>query len=124
MHTDAHGESISAPAGRIRCCRRVYPWLLVALARSGVISENDVVQTFDVAADEIRAFVEIRVVEAVTNALEDERGLLDVDLAVRIDGAALAARHDPIQRHRISRARVGLVTCRNVGEPRRQGAQE
>jgi hypothetical protein len=52
------------------------------MARSGVISENDVVQAFDVALHEIRAFVEVRVVETVANAFQDEAGLLHVHLAV------------------------------------------
>src|SRR5213076_2708285 len=82
-------NAASNPPGRAASCLR-------ATACLGVISENDVVQAFDIGLDEIGAFVQIGLVEEVADALEEERRLLDVDFAVGIDRAAFAAGDDPI----------------------------
>src|SRR5512145_1520402 len=45
--------------------------------RFGVVTHHDVVEALDVSRDGIASLVEVRVVEAVADALQQERGLLD-----------------------------------------------
>ena len=52
-------------------------------------------------------------------------GLLDVDLAVAADGAALAARDDRVERGRVDRAGVRLrCACRSPARPAGKRAQQ
>src|SRR3954465_3270453 len=114
-------KTTSAPALRIRssCLGSAR-----CFTRCGVISENEVVEALDVALDEVRAFVEVRVVEPVANAFHDERRLLDIDLPVGIHRAARASRHDRIQRRRIAAATVSFLLRADLLQPFRERAHQ